>query len=385
MIRVLLVFENLSPVGGGSQIATISWFKNLKKLGIKTKFLINKPSNLDILKEFNQKYLIINNSIKLNFIYPDFSIALNLNKEAIKKINDFKPHIIHLHDCFLLNNSIIKIANKLKSKLIYSYHTNFKMAKVNSFPLSLIFNKKSPFTFFLEKIQFHLLKKIKFITFPSKFLVNQFKKKLNKEAFLLPYPISNYFFKKRKITKFKIKKLITVSRLSGEKRVDFLITIMTYLKDNYDLTIVGDGPDKKTLENLVKKLNLEKNVKFLGWINNEKLPLLLKEYDLFISASDYETFGIIYLEALASYLPCIVYDFPITRETIPSSMGIFIKSYNPKEWADILIKIQNNHSIYERLINNIIKNYDKIHYFNEINSTKKLIEIYKKVLKTKNL
>ncbi len=155
---------------------------------------------------------------------------------------------------------------------------------------------------------------------------------------------------------------------------------MSLLKDKFTLTIVGDGIDRNFLENACKKLNLEKEIKFIGWINQEDLPRIYNNHHLFISMSDYETFGITYIEALACRLPCIVYDYPVSREIIPNEMAIFINNLNPKDWAKKLIKIQKNPMIYNTIINNINKNYHKLYKYHEEQSTEKLITVYKKIL-----
>lgn len=79
-MKILLVFEYLSPIGGGSQKAVLDWFKRLKKLGVKVKLLCNQPTDKNLLKQFDKDDLIINNSLKLNFVYPDFSIAIPQKK-----------------------------------------------------------------------------------------------------------------------------------------------------------------------------------------------------------------------------------------------------------------------------------------------------------------
>ena len=60
------------------------------------------------------------------------------------------------------------------------------------------------------------------------------------------------------------KTLIAVSRLNKVKRVDILINSLSVINQTYDaqLIIIGEGPEKEILKDLVKKLNLEKNVHF---------------------------------------------------------------------------------------------------------------------------
>lgn len=359
-MKILFVYDSMSPIGGGSQIAVLNWIKNLNKMGIESKLLSTNP-------------------IDLNFIIPKYSISFLLKKQR-EEINKFEPDIIHINEPSILSKQVLDFANKKKIKILFSYHTDINKVRANHFPASIFLKKNSLLNRFVEKIQSEFIQKSDAITVPSKTYRLILNKKFNKRSFLLPYPIQNYFFSKKTDKYRNIKKLITVSRLSGEKNIAFLIEIMGYLKGKFSLTIVGDGIDKNFLINMAKRSNLDKYVKFTGWITNKHLPNIYALHDAFISASNFETFGITYIEALASKLPCFVSDYAVSREIIPNNMAIFIKGYSPKKWADKLLEIQDNKYAFDRLKRNISDDFDKISQYNEIESAKKLIEIYKKMI-----
>lgn len=95
------------------------------------------------------------------------------------------------------------------------------------------------------------------------------------------------------------KKLVYSGRLEEYKRVDKLICEFAkakkHLKD-IKLYIIGDGSAKKDLEELVNKLNLKKDVIFLGFLKNP-YPYI-NTADIVVSASSSETYSIAILEAL---------------------------------------------------------------------------------------
>ena len=102
--------------------------------------------------------------------------------------------------------------------------------------------------------------------------------------------------------------IICVANLRPEKGINFLIfSIKEVLA--YDgralLLLVGSGSLRYELENLVKILGLDKNVHFLGKMDNEKIPLCLSVADIFVLPSISEGFGIALLEAMAAGLPII--------------------------------------------------------------------------------
>jgi glycosyltransferase involved in cell wall biosynthesis len=99
---------------------------------------------------------------------------------------------------------------------------------------------------------------------------------------------------------------ITVSRLSAEKRVDFLLSAFTIARRRHPglrLVVIGDGPARRELE-----ANAPNGVRFLGELHGRELATAYASADLFCLASATETFGQVLLEASASGLPVIVSD-----------------------------------------------------------------------------
>ena len=376
-MKILLVYDNVSITGGGSQLAVFNWLKNLNKKGVEAKILINDAFKKHIQKNIRTK-VIFNESFNLNFLYPNYSLSLRINQNTEQEILQFNPRIIHLNEPSFLSLQLINLAKKHNIKVISSFHTDYEKAKVSSFPLSFFFRPNGLFNRIIKSQQNKILKKSDYITTPSLAFKTKVLKEINRLAFFLPYPISHYFFKPNWQVINSPKKIIMISRLSGEKNIDILIEMMRFLKKKYTLTIVGEGIDRKFLEKKVEELKLGQCINFIGWIKNNNLPKIIKNHHIFISTSTYETFGITYIEALACGLPLIIFDSPVAKEIVPSDMAIFINSLEPKIWANQIINIDD--ILYQKLRNNIKKNYYKINQYNEIESTNKLIEIYNNVL-----
>ena len=71
------------------------------------------------------------------------------------------------------------------------------------------------------------------------------------------------------------------------------------------MTIVGDGPAKLDLEKLTTNLGLNKNIKFTGFVDRSILSNIYRKHEVFVTASEIETQGLVLLEALACGLPII--------------------------------------------------------------------------------
>jgi glycosyltransferase involved in cell wall biosynthesis len=98
--------------------------------------------------------------------------------------------------------------------------------------------------------------------------------------------------------------ILTVCRLSFEKNLKMLINSFNKISnENVFLIIVGDGAQREYLKELVKRLNLTKKIIFAGERND--IERFYRIADLFVLTSIYEGFGLVYLEAMATGIPCI--------------------------------------------------------------------------------
>jgi|SRR5215469_11296321 len=99
------------------------------------------------------------------------------------------------------------------------------------------------------------------------------------------------------------KDLIFVGRLVSEKGADVLLRALTRLRSKRicpTLSIVGDGPERPLLEQMVRDADLRGQVSFCGWKNHDELPRFLNEHRIMVVPSAYnEPFGIVALEGAA--------------------------------------------------------------------------------------
>ena len=99
-----------------------------------------------------------------------------------------------------------------------------------------------------------------------------------------------------------------VGGLMKHKRVDLLINAFSLAlqKDpDLQLKIIGDGPEKNSLLNLTRDLGVAHRIQFLGRKDTKDLVAVASACDVFVHASDYETFGVAIIEALAMGKPVI--------------------------------------------------------------------------------
>tara|TARA_B100000315_G_scaffold57685_1_gene52074 strand:+ start:7992 stop:9146 length:1155 start_codon:yes stop_codon:yes gene_type:complete len=103
--------------------------------------------------------------------------------------------------------------------------------------------------------------------------------------------------------------LITVGRVVLRKALHELFYIVKMLQPmNIKLLVVGDGPEKDKLKTLTVSLGLSDNIFFLGNTSDEEKFQFLNISDIYVSTSQHEGFGIVFLEAMALALPVVCYD-----------------------------------------------------------------------------
>jgi len=145
------------------------------------------------------------------------------------------------------------------------------------------------------------------------------------------------------------RKILFVGGLVPNKGVHFLIKSFALVKSSINdvkLIIVGDGPLKYYLINLTKRLNLEKDVIFTGFVDDEDLPKYYASCDIFASASVLEGFGLIFLEAMALGKPIVAFNLASIPEVVGNA-GILVNEINHEKFANAVIQLLRDEELYQ--------------------------------------
>ncbi len=140
-------------------------------------------------------------------------------------------------------------------------------------------------------------------------------------------------------------------RLSEEKGHVYLLEMMQRLKKEsrpYRLLIAGEGRLLHNLERKARKLGVEDRVDFLGFI--EDMPSFFMSLDIFLLSSDYEGFGYVVAEAMASRKPVVAFDIKSSAEIIDhEKTGYLTGSGNVKEMTARVIELEKNSRLREQM------------------------------------
>jgi glycosyltransferase involved in cell wall biosynthesis len=114
-----------------------------------------------------------------------------------------------------------------------------------------------------------------------------------------------------KKSSLKSKRLISVGRLSPEKGYLDLLRIYHILYKKYPdwkLEIIGDGKEKKLLEEYIHVHNMENYVTLHGFQKKDYIDRMMQDSSIYLMASHTESFGIVLIEAMSHGIPCIAMD-----------------------------------------------------------------------------
>jgi len=163
----------------------------------------------------------------------------------------------------------------------------------------------------------------------------------------IPFGVDTETFKPTKITQpQKELEILYGGSLYALKGVPFLIRAIAQARQNKinaNLTIVGEGAQKETLIALVKTLQIEKHVKFEGFVPNSKMPMYYNRCDIFCFPTLGEPFGKAVVEAMACGKPVIATNVGGTAEIIQNrENGILVPPANSEAIAAEITRLIND-------------------------------------------
>jgi glycosyltransferase involved in cell wall biosynthesis len=172
--------------------------------------------------------------------------------------------------------------------------------------------------------------------------IRSFSGNTNLNTFILPNALDIRFFKSKPETlqrADKSNRFFMVSEWKAPKD-PFVIVNSFYLlqKGNFDfiLRIGGFGNYIEGLKDLVMKLGLSNQIKFLGKLNTGQVMEELNNTDYFLHASQYETFSVVCLEALSQGVPVVASNVGGIPDFVNESNGILVDYNKIEEWQSAI-------------------------------------------------
>ncbi len=387
-MNIAFILGTFFPKAGGVQVQVHNIANKLSKSGIGVKLFIYNKTNI----KNNNYEIIIFNKLIFNVVfafkyYLNLNIFFFLNSYILKIIKKNKIDIWHFNFLNFKSLILINVLKQLNQRIIVTFHGvdlqideainyGYRLNKKYDIFLRNTLKKVDKFTYLSETMKEDLIKlgvqKQKLIYFPNSVNIEKFEK-----------------VTKKKIIDGKTLHFITVARFAEKKKgLDLIEQVSLNLLDkniNFRWKIIGEN-SKLLYKNkfIASNSNLFEIIGNIENIDEDFFPhsTLINHYkssDLYLNLSRIESFGITFIEALASRLPIISFTGKGANEIIKDKFnGFLIKNNNVSELVNKIYQIKENKEIINKMQNNCL---DSITKFDLDTSCNKLINIYKNEIK----
>lgn len=231
---------------------------------------------------------------KISFKWQTRAYAKAMEKAFLSYVEkEGKPDILHAHVAVPAGYGAALIGKKYGIPVLLTEHAFSPWAKPESQEFARFVAQNAK------------------ITTVSTFLQNMLREKYDTDSEILPNVVDTSVFEKsRALLNDGVYRLLTISALRYGKFVDVTIKALRLLRDRgeigkFEFTVIGDGQTEDVYKQAAIDLEMTDCVKFVG----RKTPAEAAEYlthaDTLVIASDFETFGIPALEALAAGVPVV--------------------------------------------------------------------------------
>jgi glycosyltransferase involved in cell wall biosynthesis len=273
-------------------------------------------------------------------MYPELQLARGLDREGRRLLADFRPHLVHVATESTVGFSGRRWALANGVPLVTSFHTNFPayLHDYHMGPLEPLvwrylrwFHRRARVTF-CPSTDTH--EDLRAHGFHARLRV--WGRGVDTELYS---PDRRSAEVRERMAPGAARIVVYVGRLAAEKRVDFLLHAFEIVRRRTGpgsaLVFVGGGPAAEGL-----RRRAGEGVHFTGFLRGVELAEAYAAGDIFVFASDTETFGNVVLEAAASGLPLVVVDRGGVRETaIPGRTGVRLPPGDAEMFARACIEL----------------------------------------------
>lgn len=364
-MRILLLSDTFSE-------HTEKWALGLAANGVKVGlFSFNKASypwyhnkpNITLLFEPEKK---LNSDGALSkFFY------LKYVKKLRTAIKEFAPDIIHAH--YATSYGLIGAMSKFHPFVISAWGTD-----VMKFPQKNFINKS---------ILKHNLKTADAICATSHTIKDYLKPVTNKAVHVIPFGVDINVFRKREVASLFDKGTFVIGCIKALEElynIDILIRAFAVLKQKHlnkkiKLIIIGVGSEESELKALVTELNLNEDVTFTGRIAFSEVSNYFNMLDVLVNISDYESFGVSVIEAMACEKPVVATNTGGLKEIIENdNYGSLVEIKNVEQTANSIEKYLLDENL-KHLVG--LKSREKvIQKYNWDDNIKEMISVYNQLL-----
>lgn len=388
-MRIGLFTDTYPPQINGVSVSVKMLKEALEKQG-HTVYVVTANNESAFKYNYDEKNRILKVPAIEVGIY-DYRLSRIYPAQVIKTIRSWKLEIIHSHQEFSIGIMARLLAKEFKIPVVHTFHTLYEE---NIYYITKGHFDKVSREFVRKTVKTFLDKTCNQVIVPTEKVYKMLKDeyKVEKDIHIIPTGIAiDRFFKEnvdqkyveKLKEKYNIKKndflIISVGRVAIEKSFDFLIKAMPKLIEknpNIKLMIVGDGPAREDIDNLIKEQKVEDNVIMTGKAMWDDMPYYYAAADVFATASTSETQGLTIVEAMAANLvPICIEDEAWTAQITDGISGIIF--HNEKEYIDDIMKVYKDKKLKETLS---VQAKERANEFGSDMYATRVLKVYEKTL-----
>lgn len=400
-MKILLISSRFVPFTGGVENVVLNLAKEFKKQSHEVLVVASKmgkaKKSADLVEGIEVQRIWMNlPRSPLGYLAFPIRFLTGLI-DLIRLISKFNPNVINYHFpddssvyvwlAYLLSEMPIKEKNQVlrsapepgSEELAGSQKNASLTLNIHGNDLQ-VFGKKSWYRFFLKKIIGEATRIVVNSTYIKDDLLENFPQTKEKVR-IIPNGVDQKFFQLEKNQKEQDVLLscagcpliqagmcgptepeketgnyaLYLGRLVPKKGVDTLIKAYAKVKDELDsnLVIVGDGDERKNLENLTQKLNLENRIEFTGFKSGTDLLQYIQDACFAVIPSRREPFGIVALELAAARKAVVASNTGGLAELLEDKKtALLFENGNTEDLAKKMVALEKNAELRKTLAEN---------------------------------
>lgn len=250
--------------------------------------------------------------------------------------------IVHIQTPFVAHYAGVELSRRLNIPRVETYHTFFEEYLYNYLP----YLPKALLKLAARRFSCAQCNNVDGLAVPSTAMLEVLRNYgVCRRAKVLPTGIETWSFAAGDGVAFKRKygiglgrpTLVHVGRIAFEKNIDFLLRMIRTLRKSVPdvlLIVAGEGPALNHLRKLAERLDITRNVLFVGYLSRDKE--LLDCYtagDVFVFSSRTETQGLVVLEAMALGVPVVSIAEMGTRDILRANKGALVADHDVQDFA----------------------------------------------------